>query len=834
MNSNPQEKERRSIKTFLNFLYSENLFIPNEKHDYEQDSSLKEKKFQTLFDCIQNYFHYFHENTLKRLITVALEYRNQQIEKQKTSTEIKDEDLLGEWAFIIDTMKLILQQRRDLAGSHFQQLVQYGMEGKPETVDFYLKELFHNGYIDHLFLGILNDTVEALGKNKNASNEENYFMLTYFQKTIFIMQKEQEEMNHHNLENQKKLEALQLKSSEEKKKAASNDPIHSTAANEFKEEELIYYSTLLNNLIKESNGNISLLQDKLILQMEKPTSNNNGFPYELFLFIIRENMKACELANYTNKLKLLQFLEKFLLNYLEKQKHSIQNVLEQNDFDKTKSTLSMYHAPQFIDHLNNPNASNQGMNRILLYPENIFNASHLIFNENIANYSTVPIPTNNKKKKQFRKNMKLKRLEFLTDVNEFLYTHGWVVIDNFIPLELVKRVRIESNLFRHFYDQAEIWVGKKADVGAHLTVPSVRGDRVLWVCGGHNVLNSDQGENDSGDEEDKNYLKKGYKPNHYAPEGGSRIIKTIGDIEPCKLEVKASAPIRKFTALKDAITSIDKLVEEFKLYKDNTYQNHLETIYERSDGMLSIYPGEGARFANHVDNTTKDGRKLTVVTYLNPNWTEGMGGSIRVRPKRHNYVPEVPTPADPASEQGDKTTSGDAKNEVKDSNATNKKRNYPNFAEFDGIDILPLAGRAIIFFSSQIEHEVMPTFGDRHALTIWYYDKHERKEAIERAKEEGITEKIAATSPETQTAAKDFIAELMGGDDIDEDGGNPTQEELDYLANKVKGLSDEILDIISSITGAPSVQSFREGFPMLTVTDLKSMRALFRRMGLQS
>jgi hypothetical protein len=31
------------------------------------------------------------------------------------------------------------------------------------------------------------------------------------------------------------------------------------------------------------------------------------------------------------------------------------------------------------------------------------------------------------------------------------------------------------------YEAGEIWVGKHADVGAHLAVKSVRGDKVLWV-----------------------------------------------------------------------------------------------------------------------------------------------------------------------------------------------------------------------------------------------------------------------------------------------------------------------------------------------------------------
>jgi hypothetical protein len=72
----------------------------------------------------------------------------------------------------------------------------------------------------------------------------------------------------------------------------------------------------------------------------------------------------------------------------------------------------------------------------------------------------------------------------------------------------------------------------------------------------------------------------------------------------------------------------------------------------------------------------------------------------------------------------------------------------------------------------------------------------------------------------------------MGGDEVEEDGGLPTPEELLSLSEKLKLLDDETVKIISSITGAPSSESFREGFPMLSVEDLKQMRGLFRRMGL--
>jgi hypothetical protein len=38
-------------------------------------------------------------------------------------------------------------------------------------------------------------------------------------------------------------------------------------------------------------------------------------------------------------------------------------------------------------------------------------------------------------------------------------------VDSFLPLDTVRRVRIEATLFREGYEQSEIWVGKQADVG---------------------------------------------------------------------------------------------------------------------------------------------------------------------------------------------------------------------------------------------------------------------------------------------------------------------------------------------------------------------------------
>lgn len=119
-------------------------------------------------------------------------------------------------------------------------------------------------------------------------------------------------------------------------------------------------------------------------------------------------------------------------------------------------------------------------------------------------------------------------------------------------------------------------------------MPSVRGDSVLWVCGGHSE-------------------------GQVAPESmSSRLVKSKHEVEPCRLDVKASAPIKKFIALKDLILACDKLIlEELK-----PRVTALHGLYDRSDAMMAIYSGDGARFAKHIDNTTVSNLPVTNSVYI--------------------------------------------------------------------------------------------------------------------------------------------------------------------------------------------------------------------------
>jgi SM-20-related protein len=90
---------------------------------------------------------------------------------------------------------------------------------------------------------------------------------------------------------------------------------------------------------------------------------------------------------------------------------------------------------------------------------------------------------------------------------------------------------------------------------------------------------------------------------------------------------------------------------------------------------MTVYPA-GAYYKRHLDQFKPgDHRKLSVICYLNKDWTDDLGGQLRM------YLKNGTT------------------------------------------DVLPTAGRLVCFRSDMIEHEVLPSKKERLSVTGWILDQ---------------------------------------------------------------------------------------------------------------
>lgn len=92
----------------------------------------------------------------------------------------------------------------------------------------------------------------------------------------------------------------------------------------------------------------------------------------------------------------------------------------------------------------------------------------------------------------------------------------------------------------------------------------------------------------------------------------------------------------------------------------------------RTELQLAHYPGTGAGYQRHLDSFPgSDNRRMTAIVYLNPSWQPEHGGRLElfVEPAQH---------------------------------------------------VDPTLDTFIVFRSELIEHEVLPSYADRLAVTAWY------------------------------------------------------------------------------------------------------------------
>ena len=154
--------------------------------------------------------------------------------------------------------------------------------------------------------------------------------------------------------------------------------------------------------------------------------------------------------------------------------------------------------------------------------------------------------------------------------------------------------------------------------------------------------------------------------------------------------------------------------------------------------MAASYPGGGARYVKHRDALPyKAGRKLTVIYYLNPGWQPAHGGELRIWP---------PDGSEP-------------------------------------VVVAPRADRLVLFVSS-LEHEVLPAWRPRYALTTWMFNR--RHTAME-AFAEDMRQKKAAGKFNTSAllaaidADSDFDSEEEEEEEAEEEDVDPKAAKLVLL-----------------------------------------------------
>lgn len=125
-------------------------------------------------------------------------------------------------------------------------------------------------------------------------------------------------------------------------------------------------------------------------------------------------------------------------------------------------------------------------------------------------------------------------------------------------------------------------------------------------------------------------------------------------------ESDTSSPIQKYF---DEMTKLKSALNQAHFLGLQSYECH-----------FAKYP-VGSFYREHLDvKVGVSTRKVSTVLYLNPNWSEPLGGGLVLYPRRPNTV-----------------------------------------------EIHPTMGRLVVFLSEDIPHEVLESKEERRSLTGWYH-----------------------------------------------------------------------------------------------------------------
>jgi hypothetical protein len=236
-----------------------------------------------------------------------------------------------------------------------------------------------------------------------------------------------------------------------------------------------------------------------------------------------------------------------------------------------------------------------------------------------------------------------------------------------------------------------------------------------------------------------------------------------------------------------------------------------------------------------VDNTARDGRRLTVLCYLNEDWLGEHGGALKV------YDRPAGTRSSGLNARAEKVPLGGEEEDEEDQTVN---RGFLNIA--------PAGGVVAMFYADEIPHEVLPSHRSRHSFTVWYYDQQESEEASLRGRggegespsavaraahhptvdgderslasnESVLTNRFSDTSDETSAdlAAASFVKTMMTE--------NLSPESAFEAA---AALSGPALATAAAVFGAPGADALLATLKQISRDELRELRGEMVNMGM--
>lgn len=382
----------------------------------------------SLSDLVAANFSLLDDSLLRALIDAAIAERD-----AKLAAGGRDSELLGTWGAVIDAVQAETLKRREAAARHFQEACALAASPSSGADDgalrSYLQGMHRGKHLDHVFCDLVSSSLQQVAGSGNST------MMNLLQR----IEKAVNDIIH--------------------TPASNTIPVAMRNAEALQQEKLMEAGSMLQLMLRQCGG------DMKVLTLELEEKYRAGLIDEAFERVLRDNLSACEAAGYANKTQVLRYITAHIQQLKESASSS------KADNRNNESEFGVVHAPHFIM---DTVAASEKMGASEELSEDFIDAAGVFENK-----------IKNTKKKAEKNAAKRRIINVARSLGNHLQQHGWAVCDHFLPLDLVRRVRIEACLFQDHYESSEIWVGKGSAVGAQISVKSVRGDRVLWMCGGH-------------------------------------------------------------------------------------------------------------------------------------------------------------------------------------------------------------------------------------------------------------------------------------------------------------------------------------------------------------